>query len=45
MACWMYDPKTGEGKIFEKEKDAPKGWVDTPAKVKAAPAKKAKAKD
>lgn len=33
--AWRYGPD-GEGKIFEKPEDVPKGWVDSPAKVKKA---------
>lgn len=31
--AWGYDAKTGEAKLFEDGK-LPKGFVDTPAKVK-----------
>ena len=34
VPTWMYDPKTGEGECFDDAGDAPKGWVDSPAKVK-----------
>ncbi len=51
---WRYDPETGEGAIFESEKDVPKGYVDSltkvgkpkrkPAASKTAPKAKPKAK-
>ena len=31
MAVYMYGPN-GEAQVFEKAKDAPAGWSDTPAK-------------
>jgi hypothetical protein len=35
--AWRYDPKTGQGKIFNSEADVPKGWIDDPGKCKVAP--------
>lgn len=25
---WMYDPNTGEGRVFTDSADVPKGWLD-----------------
>jgi hypothetical protein len=37
--AWRYGPK-GEAEVFQSEADVPKGWVDHPSKVKAAPIEK-----
>ncbi|MGB0507767.1 MAG: hypothetical protein ACPGGK_16390 [Pikeienuella sp.] len=31
---WAYHGTCPEGKVFETSKDVPKGWVDSPAKIK-----------
>lgn len=31
---WMYHRDCPEGKLFERQEDAPRGWVDTPAKLR-----------
>ena len=44
--AWYYDPKTGEGRIFDDPADVPEGWVDRvpePGSEAPAPAKAAKA--
>lgn len=35
--AWFYGPD-GEAGIFERKEDVPKGWADSPAKLKAKPA-------
>jgi hypothetical protein len=43
--AWMYDPKTGEGRIFDDADDVPKGWVDrVPEEGGEEPEVKTKAK-
>lgn len=41
--AWRYDPKTGEGRVFDNEDDVPKGWVDRVPEEGDEPAKVAKA--
>ena len=41
--AWRYDPKTGEGRIFDNEEDVPKGWVDRLPEEGEEPAKAPKA--
>ena len=33
---FMYHKDCPEGRVFDSEKDAPRGWVDSPAKIKRA---------
>lgn len=44
--AWHYDPKTGEGRIFDDPADVPEGWVDRVPEIGSAapaPTKAAKA--
>ena len=40
---FMYHKDCPEGRVFESEKDAPRGWVDTPAKLGRGPGRPKKA--
>ncbi len=34
LMVWMYHKDCPKGRVFESAKDAPRGWVDSPAKIK-----------
>jgi hypothetical protein len=37
---WRYHKDCPEGRIFESEADVPRGWVDSPAKIKTVKPRK-----